>query len=69
MTLKVKAYKNAIKLTEIQKDLIEYKDIYVSIEDLSTIFKLLAFKILSGNYLLSEEDLNYEDFLDYIEQV
>lgn len=36
---KVKAYKNAYKLKQIQKDLIEYEDLYISIEDLSYMYK------------------------------
>ena len=69
MALRVKGYKNAIKLREIQKDLIEYEDLYVSIEDLRQIFKILCYRILSENYQLTEEDVTYKDFLDYIEQV
>ena len=69
MSIRVKGYKNAIKLREIQKDLIEYEDLYVSIEDLRQIFKILCYRILSGNYQLTEEDVTYKDFLDYIEKV
>ena len=69
MSIRVKGYKNAIKLREIQKDLIEYEDLYASMEDLRQIFKILAYRVLSGNYQLTEEDLTYRDFLDYIEKV
>lgn len=36
---KIKAYKNAYKLKQIQQDLIECEDLYISIEDLSYMYK------------------------------
>lgn len=48
---KIKAYKNAQKLKEIQNDLIEYEDLYISIEDLSYMYK----EIVKRNiYLISK---------------
>lgn len=66
MSIKVKGYKNAIKLREIQNDLIEYEDIYVSMEDLRKIYEI-ALKNLPC--YLDDDDLNFEYFLPYIETI
>ena len=59
---KVRAYKNAKKLKEIQEDLIRFEDLYVPIEDLNKIYNYLL-----QNLPCDKELLGYEYFIQYLE--